>query len=89
MLPELLVLLLARGAVPEVRLTERREWGYASREELMEASRRQLWLRPGSSKDRRLAQLLAGRAVEREGSWWLDAPHPLDGIVSWPVPAPG
>jgi hypothetical protein len=54
----------------------------------MEASRRQLWLRPGSRKDRRLAQLLAGRAVEREGSWWLDAPRPLDGVVSWPVPAP-
>lgn len=88
MLPELLVLLLARGAVPEVRLTERSEWGYASREELVEASRRQLWLRPGSGKDRRLAQLLAGRAVEREGSWWLDAPRPLDGVVSWPVAAP-
>lgn len=89
MLGELLVLLLARGAVPEVTLTERRDWGYASRDELLEVARRQLWLRPGSDKDRRLQQLLAARAVERDGSWWLEPRRMLDGVVTWAPSASG
>jgi SAM-dependent methyltransferase len=89
MLGELLVLLLARGAVPEVTLTERRDWGYGSRDELLEVSRRQLWLRPGSAKDRRLQQLLAARAVQHDGSWWLEPRRMLDGVVTWTPPAHG
>ncbi|MFO7531381.1 MAG: methyltransferase domain-containing protein [Candidatus Limnocylindrales bacterium] len=87
-LRELLVLLLARGALPEVMLAQRHGWGYASRDELLEASRRQLWLRPGSAKDRHLQQLLQERAVERGGSWSLDPRPTCDGIVTWTV-APG
>ncbi|HSM33730.1 MAG TPA: methyltransferase domain-containing protein [Anaerolineae bacterium] len=87
-LRELLVLLLARGALPEVMLAQRQGWGYASRDELLEASRRQLWLRPGSAKDRHLQQLLQERAVERGGSWSLDPRPTCDGIVTWNV-APG
>ena len=87
-LRELLVLLLARGALPEVMLAQRQGWGYASRDELLEASRRQLWLRPGSAKDRHLQQLLQERAVERGGSWSLDPRPTCDGIVTWTV-APG
>jgi SAM-dependent methyltransferase len=87
-LRELLVLLLARGALPEVMLAQRHGWGYASRDELLEASRRQLWLRPGSAKDRLLQQLLQERAVERGGSWSLDPRPTCDGIVAWTV-APG
>jgi SAM-dependent methyltransferase len=86
-LRELLVLLLARGTLPEVTLAERHGWGYASRDELLEASRRQLWLRPGSAKDRRLQQLLQERAVERGGSWSLDPRPTCDGIVTWTVAA--
>ncbi len=83
MLPELLVLLVARGAVPEVTLTERGAWGYASPQELLEASRQQLWLRPGSVKDRALEALLDARAVERHGEWAVDWTAMKDGIVTW------
>ncbi len=84
-LGELLVLLTARGAVPEVRLIQRPGWGYPTFEELVEASRRQLWLRPGSSKDRRLWQLLRSRAVEEESGWVLPTPPMEDGVATWAV----
>lgn len=84
-LGELLVLLTARGAVPEVRLAHRPRWGYATFQALVDASRRQLWLRSGSSKDRRLRQLLRSRAVEEESGWELPAPPMQDGVVTWVV----
>lgn len=83
MLPELLVLLVARGAVPQVTLTERDAWGYPSREELLEASRQQLWLRPGSAKDRALESLIEARAIEQRGEWAIDWTPMQDGIVTW------
>ncbi len=55
---EFLHLLLARGAMPEVRLTWRhmRPMG---EEDIRESARRRLWLSEGSEKDQRLQQLLA------------------------------
>ena len=83
MLQELLVLLVARGVVPEVTLVDRSAWGSAGREELLEASRRQLWLRPGSAKDRALQELVNTRATERNGDWAIDWTPMQDGIVTW------
>jgi 2-polyprenyl-3-methyl-5-hydroxy-6-metoxy-1,4-benzoquinol methylase len=84
MLSELLVLLLARGTMPEVTLCDRATWGYESLESLLEAARQMLWLRPGSVKDDRLGRLINERATERDGTWALDWSPVPDGIVSWP-----
>ncbi len=83
MLEELVTLLFARGVVPEVTLTQRGTWGYDTRAELLEAARRQLWLRPGSAKDRRLVRLIEERSTERDHQWALDWSSMQDGIVAW------
>lgn len=83
MLPELLVLLVARDVTPAVTLVERGSWGYDSREQLLQATRRMLWLRHGSEKDRRLTRLVAERAVERDGAWEVDWSPLQDGVVTW------
>jgi 2-polyprenyl-3-methyl-5-hydroxy-6-metoxy-1,4-benzoquinol methylase len=83
MLSELLVLLVARGATPEVTLCEREAWGYDSLETLMEAARQMLWLRPGSDKAERMRALAAERATERDGTWALDWGTVPDGVVTW------
>ncbi len=83
MLQEALVLLMARGAVPEVTLVDRGAWGDATRESLFASARRMLWLRPGSDKDRKLKALIDERATEREGKWEVDWSPMLDGVVTW------
>lgn len=83
MLAELLVLLVARGVCPEVRLVDREPWGHDSLDELLESTRRQLWLRPGSARDLRLTGALRERASERDGSWAIEWGPLRDGIVSW------
>ncbi len=85
-LQELLVLLLARGVVPEVTLVDRGSWGYASREQLLESVRRLLWLRPGSAKDVELEALVNEQATERDGQWELDWSPMQDGVVTWTSP---
>lgn len=83
MLPELVSLLMARGSMPSVTLTQRESWGFDTPEALLDASRQQLWLRPGSAKDEHLRSLLAELATERDGLWALDWRPVPDGIVSW------
>ncbi len=83
MLPELVALLLARGARPSVTLVERSTWGYPTRTELLEASYRQLWLRAGSPKAQRLEALVSERAREQDGMWALDWSPMRDGVVVW------
>ncbi len=85
-LQELLVLLLARGVVPEVTLVDRGSWGYASRDQLLESARRLLWLRPGSTKDIALEALVDEQATERDGQWELDWSPMQDGVVTWTSP---
>jgi hypothetical protein len=63
---ELLQLLLARGATPDVRIMPRGKFELTL-DELRENARRRLWVTEGSEKDRRLQALLdeqqyAGRA---------------------------
>lgn len=59
---EFLHLLLARGAMPEVRLSERR-MGPMDADHIHEAARRRLWLAEGSEKDQQLQRLLADKSA--------------------------
>ncbi len=82
-LPEFLALLLARGRLFEVRLVERAPQSYPSRDDVVAFARRQLWVRPGSDKDRALQALLADRITERDGRYALSWQPTRVGVVSW------
>jgi hypothetical protein len=82
-LPELLVLLVARGRLPEVRLVERTPPSFGTLDELLAMSRRQLWLRPGGEKDAELARLVGRIAEQRDGRFALDWRPTRIGIVTW------
>ncbi len=86
MLPEFLELLAARGVSPTVAHVDRGSWGYESREQMLAALRRLLYLRPGSAKDQLLARLIAQRATEHDGGWEIDRTPIQDGVVTWDVP---
>ena len=82
-LPEFLSLLLARGRLFELRLSERAAMAHPSPEAALSFLRQQLFVRPGGEKDLRLQAYLQKRAAEGGGSVRLaTAPIPL-GIVSW------
>lgn len=83
-LPELLVLLLARGRVPEVRLVERVPATFESADEALAMARRQLWVKEGSAKDRRLVGSVdrSLRALPDGRLTFDDRPAKL-GLVSW------
>jgi 2-polyprenyl-3-methyl-5-hydroxy-6-metoxy-1,4-benzoquinol methylase len=87
MLPQLLTLLEARGASPQVTHVERETWGYGTFDDLTASARRQLRLRAGSEKDRALLAILRARATERDGSWALTWTPMRDGVVWWEPPA--
>ena len=82
-LPELLILLLARGRLPEVRLVDRPPPVFASADEALTMARRQLWLRAGSQKDDRLRALLPDHLHEVAGGYTFDRQRTKIGIVSW------
>jgi SAM-dependent methyltransferase len=86
-LPELVVLLIARGRLPEVRLAPRSPATFASIDDLVSMARRQLWVRAGSAKDARLEALVRERAVQSDEGWSLDRSESRIGIVTW-TPAP-
>jgi SAM-dependent methyltransferase len=81
--PELIALLMARGRLPEVQLAERQPPATASLDELVEATRRQLWLRPGSLKDERMVELVRQMAIQGERGWALDWHPTRIAIVTW------
>jgi SAM-dependent methyltransferase len=82
-LPELLVLLLARGRLPEVRLVDRAAPSFESVDEALAMARRQLWVKEGSAKDRRLVELVGERLLERDGRLTFDDRPSKIGVVSW------
>lgn len=82
-LPEFLVLLVARGRLPEVRLIDRQPPSFDSLDDLVWMARRQLWVRPESEKDAVLGRLVRQTASERGGHWALDWSTPKIGIVTW------
>src|SRR5687767_2770101 len=83
-LPELLVLLTARGRLPEVHLVDRAPPTFASLDEAHAMARRQLWLREGSAADERLSKLIAESVSERDGHFAFEWSPTKIGIVSWP-----
>jgi hypothetical protein len=66
-----------------VTLAERTPSHFGSLEELLAMCRRQLWVRPDSSRDRRLVALATSRASRRAEGWALDWQPSTIGIVSW------
>ena len=87
-MPEFLALLLARGAIFEVRLAERPSISYASVEDAHVFLRRQLWLKEGSNRDERLRGTLAERLTERDGRFAISWEPITIGVVTWsPTPA--
>jgi SAM-dependent methyltransferase len=82
-LPEFLVLLVARGRLPEVTLVDRVPPTFASPDEALAAARRQLWLAEGSAKDRRLRRAVAKTLTERDGRYSFDWTPTKIGILSW------
>jgi SAM-dependent methyltransferase len=85
-LPEFLVLLLARGRLPEVRLVERAALAATTREELVNRARRLLWLRPGGEKDRRLLARVERDATQQDGRWILPGGPTMVAVVTWRPP---
>jgi SAM-dependent methyltransferase len=82
-LPELVTLLMAQGRLPSLTLAQRMPPAFETADDLLTMARRQLWVRPGSDKDRRLAEQVAGHATERDGGWAMDWRPTRVGIVSW------
>lgn len=82
-LPELLMLLLARGRLPEMTLVDRVPPTFASFDDALATARRQLWLRAGSAKDERLIELARDVVTERDGRFAFEWTPTRIGIVSW------
>ena len=82
-LPEFLVLLTARGRLPEVTLVERVPPTFASVDEAHAMARRQLWLQPGGPNDRKLRALLDATVTEQNGRYAFDWTPTKIGIVRW------
>ena len=82
-LPEFLVLLTARGSLPEVTLVERVPPTFASLDDAQAMARRQLWLQEGSAKDARVRQLVTDTVSERDGRYAFDWMPTKIGVVSW------
>jgi hypothetical protein len=86
-LGDFLRLLEAMGRSFEVRRVPRPPRGFESVEQLLTFLRRQLWVAEGGAKDRRLVALVAERAVERDGRWYVDDRTVDTGVVSWRPPS--
>ena len=82
-LPELLVLLTARGRLPEIKLVDRNPPTFGSLDEALAMARRQLWLAEGSAKDKQLRRLVLDTATERDGRYAFEWAPTKIGIVSW------
>ena len=80
---ELLQVLLARGATPEVRIVERR-LRVMDEDDLRASARRRLWLREGSEKDRKLQAEIDAMLARGERNWGF--PQAV-AVIVWQPPA--
>jgi CTP:molybdopterin cytidylyltransferase MocA/SAM-dependent methyltransferase len=87
-LDDMVELLRARGANPEISEIERGPRPYQSLDELRAGVEHQLWVAPGGERHGRFLRELERRAVEREGRWYLGHEPRRLGIVRW-TPAQG
>jgi hypothetical protein len=83
-LPQLQVILEARGRSTELTRVERPPRTFESVDALTAFLRRQLFTAEGGEKDIRFRAMLADRIVERDGGWTLaEPPAGSIGIVTW------
>jgi SAM-dependent methyltransferase len=82
-LREFITLLLARGALPEIRLFDVRRPVFESLEAIHAAARRPLWVKAGNEKDERLRQAVGEAAIKVEGGFVLQTGPRKLGVVSW------
>ncbi len=83
-LPEFVELIQARGADATVTIALRTPRRFGAREELEGFLRRQLWIAPGSEKDRRFRAALDDFVDEQEDGFGLVGQEPLPiGVVTW------
>jgi CTP:molybdopterin cytidylyltransferase MocA/SAM-dependent methyltransferase len=84
-LPDFVELLRARGRTPAIERLERAPRRFATRDELENFLRRQLWVEPGGAADHRFVEALEPLIViDDEGRVGLhdQAPMPI-GVVTW------
>lgn len=84
-LPEFLVLLLARGRVPSVWLSQRPAGTFPDADSVARFARHQLFIQEGSEKDRKLREEVLPTLLTRQpdGSVMLQTHSPKLGIVTW------
>lgn len=85
-LPEFIVLLVARGVLPEVRLISRPPITFPDIESAHASLRVRLWLAEGSEKDRKLGAVLPSALVSTPDGLALPDSGGVVGIVSWTPP---
>ena len=86
-LAEFLRVLLDRGRMFELTLTDPEPRRWPSREALLTFARRQTWVEPGRAKDRLLVDMVDALPEESDGSI-LDGRRNRIGVVSWePLPS--
>ncbi len=82
-LAEFEALLLARGRLFEARLVERQPPAFVSFDDALAFVRRQLWVKPGSDRDRRLLETLPAHLEEHDGGFVLPGAPRRSGLVWW------
>jgi SAM-dependent methyltransferase len=82
-LPEFIILLLARGRMPQLRLETRPAMSYSEPDEALNFVRRQTWVAPGTEKDELLRQLINEALIKRDGRFAFSWEPAVMGIVSW------
>ena len=83
-LPEFVELLRGMGRTPEVQHLAREPRRFETRAQLEGFLRRQLWVEPGSEKDRRFQAALDEQIVQDETGVGLASQRPMPiGIVTW------
>jgi SAM-dependent methyltransferase len=87
-LPELIRLLLARGALPDARVLTLPPRIYSDFAAAHSATRRPLWVLEGSEKDQRLARAVRDMAVPFDGGFILGRRERRLGIVTWKPRSP-
>jgi len=80
---ELLQVLLARGATPEVQIVER-QFRTMDEEDMRSNARRRLWLSEGSEKDQKLQRLIDGMLARGESDWGFPS---AIAVITWQPPS--
>jgi SAM-dependent methyltransferase len=80
---EFVEVLRLRGRAPDIEEVSRARRAFGSVDDVAAFARRNLWLAPGSEKDRRLRDVAAERAIRGPDGWYLEAEDPPVAVVTW------